>query len=80
MGPVAQRVAATHRRAGECTRLEGHPGSGIAVIFPSLVAPIFVLSVVAEVGPVPSNTSLRLITSFTGRPVFLDRIAASGSR
>ena len=34
------------------------------MIFPSLVAPIFVLSVEAEVGPVPSKTSLRLITSF----------------
>ena len=32
------------------------------------------------VGPVPSKTSLRDITILTGRPVFFDSSAATGSR
>ena len=51
-----------------------------AVILPSLVAPILQRMKVAEVGPVPSKTSLRFMTIFTGRPHFLDSTAATGSK
>ena len=50
-----------------------------AVNLPSLVAPNFTLTTVPEVGPVASNTSVRLMVIFTGLPVFLASNAANGS-
>ena len=35
---------------------------------------------VAEEGPVPSKTSWRFMTILTGRPLFLESTAATGSR
>ena len=78
-GPVAHRVAPPTGEPGKAPASKAIQTCA-AVILPSLVAPILVLIVVADVGPVPSNTSLRLITSLTGRPVFFDMMAASGSR
>ena len=46
---------------------------------PSFVAPIFTLIYEPEVGPVPSKTSFRDMTIFTGFPVFFDNKAATGS-
>ena len=51
-----------------------------AVIRPSAAAPIFTRTREPEVGPVPMNTSSRLMAIFTGRPDFSDSFAASGSR
>jgi hypothetical protein len=51
-----------------------------AVILPSLVAPILIRLFEPEVGPDARMTSSRVIIIFTGRPDFLDRIVASGSR
>ena len=51
-----------------------------AVNFPALVAPILTFMWVPEVGPVPMNTSVRLIAILTGRPVLRDRMATTGSR
>ena len=47
---------------------------------PSFVTPTLTRMYPPEVGPVPSNTSVRLMVSFTGRPVFLESTAATGSR
>ena len=69
--------------------LSGEPGyapasyikvASAAVILPSLVAPIFINILVPDVGPVPSKTSARDIVIFTGRPDFLERMEATGSR
>ena len=43
------------------------------------MAPILQRTYVAEVGPVPISTSSRVMIIFTGRPVFLERMAAIGS-
>ena len=52
-----------------------------AVMRPSLVAPSFTLIWVPDVGPVPSNTSVRLMVSFTGTPPeSRESTAATGSR
>ena len=51
----------------------------MAVIVPSRLAPIFTRLWVPEVGPVPSKTSWRVMIILTGRPVFFDSIAATGS-
>ena len=50
-----------------------------AVMCPSLVAPIFTRMLVPDVGPVPSNTSMRLMVTFTGCRAFRERAAATGS-
>src|SRR5216683_443082 len=69
--------------------LAGEPGKAsasyaiqtcAATILPSLVAPILQRSVPPEVGPLARNTSPRLMTSFTGWPVFFDSNTDSGSR
>ena len=69
--------------------LTGEPGyapaskaraTSIAVIVPSLLAPILTRLQEPQVGPVDSNTSARLMTILTVWPVFLDRRAATGSR
>ena len=46
---------------------------------PSDLAPSFIFMFEPGVGPEPSKVSFRLITTLTGVPVFLDRIAATGS-
>ena len=46
---------------------------------PSLVAPILTLMLEPGVGPVLSNSSVLVWTIFTGRSVFLDSSAATGS-
>ena len=51
-----------------------------AVIIPSLLAPIFTLMKLPEVGPVASNISARPMEIFTGRRAFLESAAATGSR
>ena len=51
-----------------------------ATMRPSLVAPIFTRMCDAGVGPVPSNSSMRLMIILTGRPVSRDSTAATGSR
>ena len=51
-----------------------------ATMRPSLVAPILTVTTPPEVGPVARNTSSRLITILTGRPLCLDSAIASGSR
>ena len=51
-----------------------------AVIVPSFLAPILTHIEAPEVGPVALNTSSRLITILTARPVFFDNAAAIGSR
>ena len=51
-----------------------------AVIVPSFVTPILTHIEAPEVGPVALNTSSRLIMILTGRPVFFDSSAATGSR
>ena len=51
-----------------------------ATIRPSFLAPILTSMTPPEVGPVPRNTSSRLITILTGRPDFLAIASASGSR
>ena len=43
------------------------------------LAPILILTYEPGVGPVLSNTSVRVITFFTGSPVFFDNKAAIGS-
>ena len=50
-----------------------------AVILPSLVQPIFTLTLAPGVGPVPRNTSSRVITIFTGRLDLRDSAIASAS-
>ena len=44
------------------------------------MAPILTEMRVPDVGPVPTNTSVRLMTIFTGWPEIWDILAASGSR
>src|SRR5579862_1436795 len=51
-----------------------------ATSLPSLVAPILHRMVEPDVGPVARKTSPRVITSFTGQPVFFDNRSARGSR
>src|SRR5262249_48083660 len=51
-----------------------------ATILPSRVAPIFTLIREPEVGPDARKTSERVITSFTGWPVFLESSTESGWR
>jgi len=50
------------------------------VIVPSDLAPIFIRTLVPEVGPVERNTSSRVITIFTGRCALRDSATATGSR
>ena len=47
-------------------------------VVPARIAAFVLLRV--AVGPVPSKTSARLMTIFTGRPVLRDSRAATGSR
>ena len=50
------------------------------MILPLALAPNFILTLVAEVGPVPSKTSTRFNVIFTGEPPdFFESIAAIGS-
>src|SRR5262249_7946198 len=51
-----------------------------ATMLPSFLAPIFTLIWEAGVGPVASNSSMRLMIILTGRPALRDRTAAIGSR
>src|SRR5262249_10105032 len=51
-----------------------------ATIWPSFLAPIFTLMCDAGVGPVASNSSIRLMMIFTGLPDLRDNTAATGSR
>ena len=51
-----------------------------AVSLPSLLAPILRRMCVADVGPEPSNTSLRLIAILTGRLALRDSAETTGSR
>ena len=51
-----------------------------AVMVPSFLTPILTRIEAPEVGPVDLNTSSRLITILTARPVFFDSAAATGSR
>ena len=51
-----------------------------AVILPSLVAPIFMRMWEPEVGPLPTNTSVRLMVILTGLADIFDSRAATGSR
>ncbi len=51
-----------------------------ATMVPSRLAPSFTSMTAPEVGPVARNTSSRLITIFTGRPVFCASASARGSR
>src|ERR1700683_5053495 len=50
-----------------------------ATILPSLVAPSLQRIFEPEVGPVARRTSARVMTSFTGRPLFFDNMIAGGS-
>ena len=50
-----------------------------AVIVPSFFTPILTCIDDPEVGPVALKTSSRLIVTLTGRPVFFDKSAATGS-
>ena len=52
----------------------------MATMRPSRLAPIFTVLTVPEAGPVARNTSSRLITIFTGRPLFCASFTASGSK
>ena len=78
-GPVAHIVAPPIGEPGNAPASNASH-SLAAVILPSFVAPIFVLMRDAAAGPVPSKTSFRLIMTFTGRPLFFDKMAATGSR
>ncbi len=51
-----------------------------ATMVPSRVAPSLTSMTPPEVGPVARNTSSRVITILTGRPVFFDSASATGSR
>jgi CO/xanthine dehydrogenase Mo-binding subunit len=59
-----------------------YPGTAAnyATMVPSFLAPTFVFTQLAEVGPDASKTSSRVICIFTGLPVFFERSAARGSR
>ena len=70
-------------------RIRGEPGrqpaSRVISILralkvPSLVAPDFTRMKEPLVPPVDRNTSSRAITNLTGRPAFLERRTARGSR
>ena len=67
----------------------GEPGKAPAWYFkttspatrrPSFLAPSFTSMTEPAAGPVPRNTSSRLITILTGRPDFLASAKATGSR
>ena len=51
-----------------------------AVRVPSCLAPILTRMWVPGVGPLPLNTSSRVMTNLTGCPVLRDSRAATGSR
>ena len=51
-----------------------------AVSLPSRVAPSLTRMWLADVGPVPSNTSARDMATLTGCPHLRDRAATTGSR
>ena len=68
-----------HRRAGEGPRLVDQRWQSAAVSLPSRVAPSLTRMWLAEVGPVPSNTSPRVMAIFTGCPHLRERAATTGS-
>ena len=47
---------------------------------PSRLQPILTVLTVPDAGPVARKTSSRVITIFTGRPLFSESFTASGSR
>ena len=47
---------------------------------PSRLQPILIVFTVPDAGPVARNTSSRVMTIFTGLPLFSDSFTARGSR
>jgi len=81
----ASYIASAHMQPGPT----GEPGKApawyfrvisAAVNLPSFLAPSLTSTTEPAAGPVPRNTSSRLITILTGRPVFLASASATGSR
>ena len=79
VGPQAGQGAATHRRSRERPRFIGQVelGGGDAA---TAGRADFAAQQVADAGPLPSNTSLRVMVILTGRPLFLESTVTTGSR